>query len=359
MGGVSIRQARDSLDRALRHLRPQDQFNIIAFNSSHRSLFRNSVPANRHNVLLATEFVRHLQASGGTEMMSALQAALSPVDSPDELNPRPALRQIIFITDGAVGNESQLFTEIAGSLGHSTLFTVGIGSAPNSWFMRKAAEFGRGSFTYIGDVAEVGEKMDRLFRHLSNPIASDLSVEWPDGAEAWPARMPDLYQGDPLLVAVKFPASFSERSVTVSGLTGHTEWQKTLQLPVHLELQNIDHHSGVASLWARKKIAGLLDERHSGREESWLRAQVLPLALQHSLLSPYTSFVAVEERPVRPADKKAQSKALPNTRPRGQSPQAFAYPNTATSAAANVWLGSFLLLVALFVRAVREGEDNA
>ena len=115
----------------------------------------------------------------------------------------------------------------------------------------------------------------------------------------------------------------------------------------------------MATLWARKKIEGLIDEKYRGKSEDWVREQVLPLALKYSLLSPYTTFVAVEEVVSRPESEAAKSKPLPNTRPQGQSPQFFAYPNTATTAAANIWLGSFLLLIALFIIAIRERGADA
>ena len=359
MDGVSIRQARESLDQALRYLSPRDSFNIIEFNSSHRALFSRALPATRHNVQRATEFVRHLDASGGTEMLPALRAALEPPGQQDERVAQPALRQVIFITDGAVGNEAALYEEIVQRLGASRLFTVGIGSAPNSWFMRTAAQSGRGTYTYIADVQEVGQKMDALFRKLSSPVATQLQVDWPDGAEAWPKRLPDLYQGEPLVVAVKLGRQFSSGDIDVSGFLGEQAWARQVQLGEGADPAYAADHPGVASLWARKKIADLLSARHHGADESTVRAQVLPLALQHQLLSPYTSFLAVEEVVSRPEGSGLQSEAVPNSRPRGQSPQPFAYPNTATTAAANVWFGALLLLGAVLVRLTRQEEGDA
>ena len=179
MGGTAIAQARDSVSRALRELRPEDRFNIIEFNSTHRALYRRPVPATRHHVQRAQEFVRLLQATGGTEMLPALRAALEPGQETDALEEQLALRQVIFITDGAVGNEVALFEEISARLGNSRLFTVGIGSAPNSWFMREAARFGRGSHTHIGSLEEVGDKMAALFAQLSQSAVLDLDVAWP------------------------------------------------------------------------------------------------------------------------------------------------------------------------------------
>ncbi|MEP5567479.1 MAG: marine proteobacterial sortase target protein [Halioglobus sp.] len=359
MGGVSMTQAKESLKRALRHLGPDDRFNLIEFNSHHRRLFKRAVPASRHNVQLASEYVRHLDASGGTEMMPALRSALETSGSQNDVNHQHRLRQIIFITDGAVGNEAALFEEIVDGLDASRLFTVGIGSAPNSWFMRRAADFGRGIFTYIGDVREVGEKMDALFLKLSNPAATDISVNWPDGTEVWPARVPDLYAGEPVLLAVKFDGQLPSDGLEIEGRVAEQAWRRELNLPTAIDPLSMKNSEGVASLWARKKIEGLIDEKHNGKSDEWVREQVLPLALQHSLLSPYTSFVAVEQIVARPAGDAVKDKHLLNTRPQGQSAQPFAYPNTATTAAANIWLGGFLLLIALFASAVREQRHNA
>ncbi|GHD08017.1 marine proteobacterial sortase target protein [Halioglobus japonicus] len=363
MGGVSIRQARESLHEALRMLRPEDTFNIIAFSSDYRSLYPRAVPASRHHLQQAQEFVRHLDANGGTEMLPALRAALQPIGEPDEFTPHASLRQVVFITDGAVGNEEALFAEIQHLLGPSRLFTVGIGAAPNSWFMRKAAEFGRGTFTFVGDVGQVSEKMTALFRELSSPVAVDLAVSLPEGADMWPQRLPDLYRGEPLLIAVNFGTQLPADDVIVSGTIAGQAWQRQLGFG-GADPQQIAQHEGVASLWARRKIEGLLDDKVRGADPDTIRAAVLPLALAHQLLSPYTSFLAVEQPISRPAESPLRSHPVPNSRPQGQTSQpsaaaqTYAYPRGATTGPAKLWFGALLMFVALLVRAVRgEGAD--
>jgi len=357
MGGVSIEQARASVSRALQQLRPEDYFNIIEFNSVHRALYRQPMPATRHHVQGALDFVRKLHASGGTEMLSALQAALArPRRAADEFREQALLRQVIFITDGAVGNEAALFEEISARLGSSRLFTVGIGSAPNSWFMRKAAQAGRGTHTHIGDLNEVGRKMSELFDQLAHPASVNLSIDWPGLVEAWPQRVPDLYQGQPLLVAVNFGTASPRGEVMISGEINAQVWSVRLQLGSGADPATTTGHRGVASLWARHKIAGLLDEKLAGRDEAAVRADVLPVALQHQLLSPYTSFVAVEEVVSRPQGEALDSKPVLNTRPRGQRPQGYAYPRTATTGPAKAWFGGLLLFLGLMLRVLRQGE---
>ena len=338
MGGVSIRQAKQGLLLALDHLRPGDHFNVIEFNSRPYALFNNSRPLTAQNLQLARKFVSGLRARGGTEMYAALQLALA--DGADS----GKLRQLIFMTDGAVGNESALFQLIHDRLGNARLFTVGIGSAPNSHFMRKAAQFGRGTFTYISAVNEVREKMDALFRKLESPVAGDLQVQWPGNAQvqAYPGRLPDLYAGEPLLLAARLP--YISGDVSISGTTASKHWQRTLKL------ESRRQSPGIASVWARARIADLLDEKTRGKPEAEVRAAVLKVALRHKLLSPYTSFVAVETAPGHPAAEPLQKSPVPNARPDGQSDQPYAWPRTATSGRWDLFTGALLLLLALLLQ---------
>jgi Ca-activated chloride channel family protein len=356
MGGVSIEQARASLAAALQQLNPEDSFNIIEFNSGYRALYPAPVPASRHHIQRAREFVRLLVASGGTEMLPALRAALAPPSDAEGHGEQAPLRQVIFITDGAVGNEVALYEEVTARLGDSRLFTVGIGSAPNSWFMRKSAQFGRGSHTHIGDLGEVATRMAALFEQMARPAAVNLAVHWPQPTEVWPERLPDLYHGQPLVLAVSFGDRPPQGEVVVQGDIAGRAWRQSLRVAGGTDPLSVPRHNGVASVWARQKITGLLDQKVLGRTEQEVRAAVLPVALQHQLLSPYTSFVAVDETVSRPPGASLDGTAVANTRPLGQSPQHFAYPVTATTGPAKAWLGGLLLFLGILLRVLRQPE---
>ncbi|WP_019529011.1 marine proteobacterial sortase target protein [Dasania marina] len=341
MGGVSIRQARDSVIMALSRLQPQDYFNVIEFNSQSYAMHSQAVPASAANLQQAIAKVQQMQARGGTNMLPALQQALQQPLPQEDDNPR--VRQVVFITDGAVGNESALFSAIHNNLASSRLFTIGIGSAPNSYFMRKAAQFGRGSFTHIGSVNEVQDKMATLLQQLESPALTAITVAWPSDIEdeQYPSKIPDLYQGQPLLIKVAVKQLNGQ--VVVRGDNGGKPWQQTLNLSPQAS------HHGVAKLWAREKIERLLDEVISGADKERVKAQVLELSLKHQLLSPYSSFVAVEQVVSRPSDEPLQPMALINARPKGQAAQSFAYPNTATRRQQSLYLGLLLLLLAAIV----------
>ncbi len=345
MDGVSIRQARKSLLFALEQLTPEDRFNIIAFNSTTHLLFPQAVTANGENISRAQHYVSRLQSGGGTEMLSALNAALTTNGGDTEYETdNKYVRQVVFITDGAVGNEAALFKSIHQQLAASRLFMVGIGSAPNSHFMRKAAQFGRGSFTHIGNVGEVQQKMTTLFTKLNSPIATNIKVRWPNGqaVETYPNRIPDLYSGEPLLLAAKLKDL--QGDIVVSGQTASKEWRKTIKAT------GPQQHEGIATLWAREKISDLLDAKTAGKDVDEVRDDVLSVALTHQLISPYTSFVAVEKTISRPAAEQASLKSIPNAQAKGQNSQHYAYPNTATGATESLLWGFLLLVMAVILK---------
>ncbi|WP_105103199.1 marine proteobacterial sortase target protein [Microbulbifer pacificus] len=349
MSGNSIRQAKESLLLALSRLSATDRFNVIEFNSNYRTFYPRPVSASAENIHRARNWVESLQATGGTEMAPALKEALSQQvgDESDEL-----VRQLIFITDGAVGNESALFELIRQRLGNVRLFPVGIGSAPNSFFMSKAAEYGRGSFVQIGDLSEVQSKMRVLFEKLESPLVTDLQVQWPQGmnVEAYPRRLPDLYRGEPVRLLARVDGHrlgvASSGEVTITGRLAGQHFSRTVSLS---QLAVDQTGKSIGSLWARAKIAVLRDEQRERGPLSGdgvvdpLREEILRLALAYQLSSPYTSFVAVEETPVRPLSESLKSSPVPNAVAHGQVQQPFTYPATANGIYGQ-WLLAVLLL---------------
>lgn len=312
MHGTSIAQARRALLIALQRLGPRQRFNVVRFAGDASQLFARARPANRQNLERARRFVRGLDAEGGTEMLKALRLALDGGRDPGRL------RQVVFLTDGEVGNEAELFDFIKRRLGDSRLFTVGIGSAPNGYFMRKAAQFGGGSFTFIGRLDRVAEKMGALFTKLERPTMTDLGLTWSEGPamESWPRRLPDLYDGEPVLATARLPRPAGV--VTVHGRLAGRPWQAVFALD--RDGAGANSAKGVAALWAADKVAALIDGLHDGADPEAVRARVIEVALKHRLVTRYTSLVAVETDPARPADAGLETREVPTNLPQGWEP---------------------------------------
>ena len=307
MGGTAMVQARASLQFALRRLAPEDRFNIIRFNHTMTQLFPAPVAGDATNVARATAWVDALRAEGGTEMLPALEAALADAAPGDTHR----LRQVVFLTDGAIGNEQQLLDTIAQRRGRSRIFTVGIGSAPNSYLMTRAAEMGRGTFTHVGAVDEVAERMQGLFAKLEAPVVTGLSVDFgTNPADATPGLLPDLYRGEPLVLAARLARP--DGTLEIKGSIGDQPWVVTLPLAGAAEGQ------GLSKMWARRKIADAEVARtlRTSTPEAADKA-ILQLALDHSLVSRLTSLVAVDQPLSRPAGVQLTRADIPLNLPAG------------------------------------------
>ncbi len=307
MGGTSIIQAKASLTYALGRLRPNDRFNVIRFDDTMDVLFGSSVPADAEHIRRATAFVDALRADGGTEMVPAMRAALTDPGNGDA----NYVRQVVFLTDGAIGNEQQLFDTITAMRGRSRVFMVGIGSAPNTFLMTRAAELGRGTFTHIGSVEQVEERMRGLFAKLENPAVTGLTAKFSDAtADLTPVAIPDVYRDEPLVLAAKLDKL--KGSLEIKGHIGDRPWVVTL--PVNNAAEGKD----LSKLWARRKIddAEIARTMRQASPEDADKT-ILALALKHQLVTRLTSLVAVDKTPSRPNGEPLKLSELPLNLPAG------------------------------------------
>lgn len=303
MLGSAMEQAIAALDAALTQLTPEDRFNVIRFSSDSERLFAESMAVNADSITRARRYVAALRADGGTEMAPALRLAFAGTP------PVGMVRQVVLATDAAIGNEAELLNIIETLRGEARLFPVAIGSAPNSHFIRKAAEMGRGSQALIRDINEVTARMQELFARLNRPVLHDLDVHWPDAAEIYPPRLPDLYAGEPLQIVARLPVLQGE--VSVVGQSREQPWRSKIRLdPLHAI-----HAQGVGRLWGRARIESIEDAIRAGLAETDGRNQIVETALQHGLASRFTSLIAVEQTPVRPTDSALTGTDIPNAAP--------------------------------------------
>ena len=318
MGGEPLRQSKIGLEMAIKRLKPSDKFNIVLFNDRYSSYAENPVLATGKERDKAIRYVRRLNSYGGTEMYPALKYALKNFKSE-----KSVLKQLIFLTDGAVTQESKLFSLINRELKTARLFTIGIGSAPNSFFMSRAAELGRGSHIYIGDMDEISNRMTDLFGKIENPVITDLELILPKGfeAEVYPNPLPDLYAGDPLSIAIR--GKNASGIAKVIGKIGNQKWVARVALD-----QGSDQ-IGIAKLWAREKISNLERNRISlspnASQKAHIDSELLQTALNYGLVSRLTSMVAVDITPSRPQGINFDTSKLKVAIPNGWDASQFEY----------------------------------
>lgn len=358
MSGDSMVQARESLKLALRSLTPADRFNVIRFDDSLTKLFDQPVSATSDQVNLALRFASQLEAQGGTEMLPALRAALVD-DAPSDHR----VRQVIFLTDGSISNEDDMLRVLGSDRGRSRVFMVGIGSAPNSFLMSRMAEVGRGTYTHIGDTREVIARMSSLLDRLTRPVITDLRVYGQGGdAEFTPVDLPDLYEGEPLVVLGRSGARMGR--MTVSGMLDGRPWTRRIDLSQAVEGQ------GIGKLWGKRRITDIEVASRLGQMTDEVAAQAIgQLGLDFSIVTRETSLVAVDTTPRRPEGARLTEEELPLNLPRGWDFDAlfggpvasagmdgnaeaadplepFGLPQTATAWEQTLWSGLGLMMIA-------------
>ena len=316
MSGQSLEQSKLGLELALERLKPTDSFNMVFFSDKFSSYSAQPVRATPIEINKALAVVRRLRTDGGTEMYPALSHALDNFSAT-----AGTLRQLIFLTDGAVDRETALFSLIAKKLGNTRLFTIGIGSAPNSYFMTRSAEIGRGTSIQIGEIDEVAQRMDELFAKIENPAITDLTITLPEGinSETYPNPIPDLYAGDPVSISLRAKSLIGE--AIVSGKKGDANWS------ISVPLEQFSEHNGVAKLWAKDKITSLENRSLSSflpdTDQNKIKTEILKTSLSYGLVSSLTSLVAVDTSPSKPDGIKLSQERIASALPYGWDEHVF------------------------------------
>jgi Ca-activated chloride channel family protein len=350
MTGTSIEQAREALLQAFDRLRPTDRFGILAFSSSYQEFSSAALPATPENLEAARDYVRRLQAGGGTEMLPALLRLMRKPQLPGYL------RHIVLLTDGDLGNEEQIFAAMRQDLGNARLYTIAIGSAPNLFLATKMAQFGRGTFTHIADINEVQTQMTRLFETIESPVLTDvkLTFEGVEVADLYPERAPDLFLRQPLLIYGRI----SRGSVGTLRLTARAG-NETYETTIPFDASKATFHAGITTLWARQRVEELMDKWRESDEsgQAEIRGGIVAHAIRYRLVTRFTSFVAVEQVVANPGGQ-SNSVAVRTELPEGWKMEGvFGAPATGTADEFLETLGFALLFVglALFLMVRRTG----
>ena len=338
MQGSSMEQAKQALIGAISRLDGRDRFNIIDFDDQFTPLFTEAMPAMRINKNNGIQFAKGLDPDGGTEPLEAIKYAFKS----RKQQGHNLLRQIIFLTDGQVANEHEIIDTVKQYIHQDKFFTIGIGSAPNSYLMTKLADYGRGSFTYIGKLNEVRTKMSELFIKLESPALTNIKLMLPSQIKAEQAYdvIPDLYAGETITAVFKLDTL--PATLNITGKTIRGDFNETI------DISQASEAIGVDVLWGRRKLETLIDQYNGlwdDEARDYARIVITKLALDYHLVSKFTSLVAIDVTPSRPGLEHLATKAVTKKMDLSMfKPRQVAY-KTQTATNANLWMLIGLILM--------------
>jgi len=291
MEGFPIEKAKETMRLALDNLYPSDTFNLITFAGDTAILFPHPVPATKENLRKAQAFLQSRSGAGGTEMMKAIKAALDPSDDQSHV------RIVCFMTDGYVGNDMEIISEVQ-KHSNARVFAFGIGSSVNHFLLDKMAETGRGEVEYVGLDDDGSAAARRFHDRVRNPLLTDISIDWKGMpvTDVYPKRIPDLFGAKPVVVTGRF-TGHSNGTITLKGRMAGSEYVR--DIPIQFSEGTASHDAVVASLWARARIDDLMSQDYMGAQSGKMRPElkntITQLGIEFRLMTQFTSFVAVEE----------------------------------------------------------------
>jgi Ca-activated chloride channel family protein len=285
MNGKPIAKAKQAITRALKKLQPNDTFQIIRFSNNASQLGPNPVPVTPENIRKGLAYVESLKGSGGTMMIEGIKAALDFAHDPKRF------RLVSFMTDGYIGNETEILAAIHQRLGASRIFSFGVGSSVNRYLLDRMAKLGKGAVAYIGLDNSAGQVVDEFYERTSHPALTDVTIDWGDMqvTDMYPGWIPDLFVGRPVILTGRFKGT-SSTTIHVKGKVG--EMIQDIPIAVNLE-DSATTHAGIACVWARKKIETLGSQAAYDTNPD-LPAEIKQVALEYGLMSAYTAFIAVD-----------------------------------------------------------------
>lgn len=290
MTGFPIEKAKETMNLALDSLYPSDTFNLITFAGDTSILFPKPVPATKENLTKAQAFLRSRAGSGGTEMMTAIKAALEPSDDQSHI------RIVCFMTDGYVGNEMEIIAEVQKHQ-NARVFAFGIGESVNRFLLDKMADAGRGEVEYVSLSDDGSAAARRFHERVRNPLLTDISIEW-NGlavADVYPQRIPDLFGAKPVVLTGRY-ASPGRATIRLKGKVAGNDFVR--EIPVEFP-ETMASHDVLASLWARARVDDLMGQDYNGAQRGAMKPElkntITQLGIEYRLMTQFTSFVAVEE----------------------------------------------------------------
>jgi Ca-activated chloride channel family protein len=312
--GAPLQKAKETMNYILDHMNSQDTFQIISFSDHLKILFEKPEPASSSMKDKAQKFIESLSANGGTWMAPAVEKACSiPADA-------HRLRIVTFMTDGYVGNDFEILGMVRKLRGTSRWFPFGTGNSVNRMLIDGMAKEGGGEPEYVllnSPGNEVGRK---FYERISSPVLTDVKVDF-DGLEVkevFPHDISDVWAQRPLYIKGRYTKA-GKGTITLSGFAGGKPYAQKLQLCLP---EKEPAHGVIASIWARAKVDRLMGEDYFGAQRGAvnkeLKEEIIKTALDHHIMTQYTSFVAVEETVIT-AGGKPRTVAVPVEMPDGVS----------------------------------------
>ncbi|HEV2827271.1 MAG TPA: VIT and VWA domain-containing protein [Pyrinomonadaceae bacterium] len=290
-----MEKARAALLYGIRILRPQDRFNVVSFAGEERLMETRMITADDGGRKRGEEFAQSLRPVGGTNINQALLAAMQQFESSN----RPKI--LIFMTDGlptvGVTNAEQIVANArAARMAGLRLFTFGVGYDVNTALLDKLAAENGGVADYVEPKEDLEVKVSNFFAKVNYPVLTELKLDMA-GVETdlvYPRAMPDLFRGSQVILIGRYRNQIDMDFVRLQ-LSGNSSgadkkfFYNNLRFPLREDANDF-----LPRLWATRRVGWLMEQVRTNGEQQELRDEIVDLGTRYGIVTPYTSYLALE-----------------------------------------------------------------
>ncbi len=309
-------QERGKLEKAIaalkfgvRSLHAGDRFNIITFSTDTRRFRESLVTASEDARVAAASFIDRQTASGGTNIHEALREAFGAFQAGD----RP--RYLVFLTDGlpTVGetDPGRILREAAAANPLKVrVFTFGVGYDVNTFLLDQIAARNYGTADYVTPDEDLEVKLSNFFSKVASPVLTGLSLDLGglNASDIYPRQIPDLFQGSQLTILGRFSNSGSFPVSVRGSARGET---RTMRFDRQDFPNTATTNDFLPRLWAMRKVGYLLEQIRMSGENQELKNEIIRLAKKYSFVTPYTSYLAADDKDLMTGNAPVRHKAMP------------------------------------------------
>ncbi|XP_067460380.1 protein mono-ADP-ribosyltransferase PARP4 [Thunnus thynnus] len=296
MRGESLRTAQRLALQVLKTLDHNLRLNVIFFGTDHTDAFQTAQPLIEARQAAESFIKRFSPVGGSTELWRPLRAL-------SLLPPSRGVRNLLLLSDGHVQNAELTLQLLRDNAQHSRLFTCGLSPTANRHMLRALAQAGGGAYEFFDTKTRHNwtEKVASQVKRMASPGCSSVAVKWqqfnptaPPPVQA-PKQLHALFNDCHTLVYGFVP------NCTQATLLGNLSGQELKTMVSTSELQKSRGtflHKLTARALIRDYEDGSLDTseaEHEGKKAE-LKSFIIELSKEFSILSQFTSFVAIEER---------------------------------------------------------------
>lgn len=294
MNGFPIDISKRLLRNLISGLRTTDKFNVVLFAGDAGTMSERSVNATSENIEKAIQMIEKQNGGGGTELLTALRKAYSIPRAGTEF-----ARTLILATDGFVDVENESFDLVRSNNENSNFFSFGIGTSVNRYLIEGLAHAGNGEPLVLENAEKAEKEADKFRQYISTPVLSNIKADFGklDVYDMEPGYFPDMLAERPLVIMGKYRGGHAG-TITISGYSGNQKYEKIFDLS---SVSPQPSNAAIRTLWARQRIQQLTyqmenNSNHPSTESgSRLQKEITALGLRYSLMTQFTSFIAIDE----------------------------------------------------------------